>query len=712
MNAPYAAETEAQLKRFNNQQRCINCFKINSGASPCPQCGWRPPKKEEANLYLAPGTVLYHKYMIGSTLGHGGFGITYLGWDLNLEIRLAIKEYLPRDMATRTQDHHTITPFTGPTKEQFKYGLEKFLEEARALAKFEDFPGIVSVRDYFKANSSAYFVMHFVEGVTLKEYLVQKGGRIPFDLALKILMPVFDALQEVHRTGLLHRDISPDNIYITEDGRVKILDFGAARYATGEHSRSLSVILKPGYAPEEQYRSKGKQGPWTDIYSLCATLYRTITGKTPPESLDRLAEESLEPPSALGVEISSQAESALLKGLSIRATERFQSVLDLQKAMLKDDEPLPMPEPTPPPAPEPKPEPIPDPTPEPLVDEKQRDSSEPLPSNDEPSSKKIEPDRKKGNRFPLIAVLISIFLLIGIGVGSKYLKSLKPVSSSFSSSTTDMSTQSQSTQKTKTENQSAQKKKSVVLRHGDRFQNNLGMEFVYIAPGKFWMGSPSNEPKREDNETRHQVALTKGYYIQTTEVTQGQWEAIMGSNPSSFKDCGSDCPVENVSWNDIQKYVKALKNKDNQDYRLPTEAEWEYAARAGTNTLFAFGDCLSTSQANYDGNSPMPNCSKGTYRKRTVSVGSFSPNAWGLYDMHGNVYEWCQDWYGEYDTNGNGLIQDPIGPSTGSYRVLRGGGWSINARICRSADRGGSSPGYRGRFDGFRLAFSPRSAGR
>ncbi len=233
--------------------------------------------------------------------------------------------------------------------------------------------------------------------------------------------------------------------------------------------------------------------------------------------------------------------------------------------------------------------------------------------------------------------------------------------------------------------------------------NSLGMAFVYIPPGSFTMGSPSGESERGSDETQHRVTLTRGYYMQTTEVTQGQWRKVMGSNPSRFKNCGSNCPVEKVSWEDCQKFIRKLNGLEGTSkYRLPTEAEWEYAARAGTDTPFSFGRCLSTDQANYVGNYPYSGCSKGEYRNSPVAVGGLSPNAWGLYDMHGNVLEWCQDWYGGYLS---GSVTDTVGPNSGLGRVLRGGGWLGSAGDCRSADRHGGSPGNRYDYLGFRLAF-------
>jgi|GEM_PF-1940628 len=237
-------------------------------------------------------------------------------------------------------------------------------------------------------------------------------------------------------------------------------------------------------------------------------------------------------------------------------------------------------------------------------------------------------------------------------------------------------------------------------KHADTFINSISMKFVYIPPGEFMMGSPPDEPGRFDDEILHKVTLTKGFYMQTTQVTQKQWQMIMGDNPSHFKN-DKNCPVEQISWDDAQEFIRKLNEKEGTDkYRLPTEAEWEYACRAGTTTPFHFGKCLSTDQANYNGNYPLEGCPKGEYRKKTVPVGSFAPNAWGLYEMHGNVWEWCHNWYGEYTAD---AATDPLGPSSGSGRVLRGGGWFNGARNCRTAARDNVTPGNRYDYSGFRL---------
>ena len=236
-------------------------------------------------------------------------------------------------------------------------------------------------------------------------------------------------------------------------------------------------------------------------------------------------------------------------------------------------------------------------------------------------------------------------------------------------------------------------------------QPDLGMTFKLIPAGTFMMGSPSYEPGRDDDETQHQVTFTQAFYMQTTEVTQDQWVAVMGSNPSDFSGC-SDCPVEQVSWNDIQTFITNLNTRGEGTYRLPTEAEWEYAARAGSTTEFANGDITYYAdmiECEYDPNLD----AMGWYcynSSSTQSVGQKNPNAWGLYDMHGNVYEWCQDWYGAYPSYS---VTDPTGPLSGSDRVFRGAGWWNYARYCRSAYRGSSPPGDIGNVLGFRLVKNP-----
>ena len=239
---------------------------------------------------------------------------------------------------------------------------------------------------------------------------------------------------------------------------------------------------------------------------------------------------------------------------------------------------------------------------------------------------------------------------------------------------------------------------------GHTFTNSLGMHFVNIPAGTFTMGSSKDEPGRESDETQHKVTLTKGYYMQTTEITQGQWKAVMGNNPSHFSNCGDACPVESVSWNDIQIFITQLNQKGEGTYALPTEAQWEYAARAGSATAFANGKITHTGNV-YD---PVL-YAMGWYFNNSAGsphpVAQKQPNAWGLYDMHGNVWEWCADWFGEtYPTK---PVIDPQGLPSGSNRVMRGGSWYDYVQHCRTSFRGGDSPDRSDFIIGFRLVFSP-----
>ena len=234
------------------------------------------------------------------------------------------------------------------------------------------------------------------------------------------------------------------------------------------------------------------------------------------------------------------------------------------------------------------------------------------------------------------------------------------------------------------------------------FTNSIGMKFVWIAPGNFMMGSPKEEKERGNDETRHKVTLAKGFYMGVYTVTQEQWQVVMGKNPSHFKN-EKDLPVDTVSWEDCQEFIKNLREKDKKPYRLPTESQWEYCCRAGTTTRFYFGETISTDQANYNGNFTYGNGKKGVYREKTTPVGSFPANAWGLYDMHGNLLEWCQDWYGDYPQKD---VVDPQGPEKGGKgRVLRGGSWLRSPENCRSAYRLWLEPGLRSRHFGLRICF-------
>ena len=272
-------------------------------------------------------------------IGEGGFGITYIGMDLNLEMRVAIKEYYPNGCAVRNcSESNTVLSCSNSTQEVFEKGREKFINEARLLAKCSNLSEIVSVKDFFRENHTAYIVMEYIEGITLKAYLKQNGDHIPAQKTLQMMKPVICSLSKVHDMNLIHRDISPDNIMICNNGSVKILDFGGARDYIFSNEKSLSIMLKPGYAPEEQYRTHGNQGPWTDVYALCATMYRCITGSVPPESLERAYQESLPPIRSISPDCPPAAAYAIEKGMSIYPEDRFQSMQELYSALYESSE--------------------------------------------------------------------------------------------------------------------------------------------------------------------------------------------------------------------------------------------------------------------------------------------------------------------------------------------------------------------------------------
>ncbi len=373
-------------------QTCPNCFQTRNDIGPCPHCGY--DSAAEAGKYplaLKEGSILNGRYILGRVLGQGGFGITYIAQDVQTGQRVAIKEYFPETMATRTGSHG-VTAFSGQRQDNYAYGMQCFLSEAQTLAQFIGVENIVRIHSYFEENGTAYFAMDYIDGISLKAYVKQKGKKVSWEEAKRLLFPVMDALSIVHSKGIIHRDIAPDNIYITKDGKVKLLDFGAARYSLGDRSRSLDVVLKAGFAPMEQYTRRGRQGPYTDVYSMAATIYYTITGHLPPESVERMEEDMLVQPSAYRAKLPPEAEEALEKALSVRAADRYQSMAEFRHALGKEDpvvlqpvipviepEPEPIPEPQPEPVPEPIPEPQPEPVPEPIPEPQPEPVPEPIP---------------------------------------------------------------------------------------------------------------------------------------------------------------------------------------------------------------------------------------------------------------------------------------------------------------------------------------------
>lgn len=456
---------------------CPNCLAPLEEGSVCPRCGFDSATYTVLPHHLVPGSLVKQRYQVGRVLGEGGFGITYVGRDTVLNLKVAIKEFYMAGYVNRNHDaSDTVFATLGTHRDTFNKNKEKFLSEARVLARFYEEPGIVGVRDFCEENGTAYIIMDFLDGGTLKDYLEHKGRLAPAE-AVSLLMPVMRSLERVHADGIIHRDISPDNIMVLPDGRTKLLDFGAARAVSQTDIKSLSVILKPGYAPEEQYRSKGHQGPWTDVYALAATLYRCIVGQAPDDAMERMYRDLLPAPAATDAACPIAISNVIMKGLAVRQPDRYQDVGsflgDLESALqdpdngdlapdrrpvpggarpaapagdhtvladlptghtvLADGEPLPGPEPTselrtgPEPAPalkpEPKPAPKPAPAPEsqakpePAPRAEAKPESRPEPKANPAPADKAPDGKKPGGKkklFLLIAAVVVIVIIAAV----------------------------------------------------------------------------------------------------------------------------------------------------------------------------------------------------------------------------------------------------------------------------------------------------------
>lgn len=283
---------------------------------------------------LKPGVILKERYKIEEVIGAGGFGITYRAWDPLLQSYVAIKEYYPSGIATRSADSSKVCVPVGQEQREYHRGRIRFLKEAQDVARFQSEPNIVSIYDYLEENDTAYMVMEYLHGCTLKQYIREHGGRLDTDHILHICLSVLDALAVVHKAGMIHRDISPENIFICEDLTVKLIDFGAAKQVYLDGEQTMSVVLKPGYAPPEQYAKKDKQGPWTDIYALGATLYFAATGEKPEESFGRVLEDTIKPVCEVNPEIPRAMSQVIMRAMSVKIEDRYQMVEAMREALL------------------------------------------------------------------------------------------------------------------------------------------------------------------------------------------------------------------------------------------------------------------------------------------------------------------------------------------------------------------------------------------
>ncbi len=324
-------------KLVDPNKLCMGCMELLQYPDrPCPACGFYLPAYRQVANSLPPYEILDGKYLVGRVLGVGGFGITYIGWDFYQSKKVCIKEYFPRGVAARpeatgyTSTQYSMDVFTRNTEQAmtaYKGGLQSYIKEAENLSRFYLMPGIVSVRDFFYGNKTAYIVMEYIRGINLHEYAKRQGGRLEPGELFPLLRDVIYALNEVHKENIIHRDISPDNIMLDHEKKAKVIDFGAAKdYHSGVDS---SVLLKHGYAPIEQYDRKGNQGPWTDVYSLCASIYYLLTGQKLQKAYERIAGDQFRPLSRWGIPVSGRQDRAITKGLSVQIEDRYQTMAEL-----------------------------------------------------------------------------------------------------------------------------------------------------------------------------------------------------------------------------------------------------------------------------------------------------------------------------------------------------------------------------------------------
>ena len=648
---------------------------------------------------LPPGYQLGH-YRLLEVLGVGGFGVTYLGEHVSLGHRIAVKEYLPNEFAVRAGT--TVHPKSPANREDFEWGLARFVDEARTLTRFRH-PNLVRVSDYFEANSTAYIVMDYEDGEPLDKLLDRHGTLTEAQLK-RVLLPVADGLRQVHAAGFLHRDVKPSNIFMRRSDETPVLlDFGAARNALGRKSRSMTAVVTPGYSPPEQYETDGEQGPWTDIYALSALCFRAMTGNRPEESIRRsrlLFQDRKDPLPSLeekGVSgYSSQFLAAVDWGLRVVETERPQS-LDEWLAQLGDA---------------------------PAAISAGRRTGSPT-----PPEAPVRPVAQERAGIGAKGALLAGVVVVAVGVALYFALSEYP------DSRYRLSAEARLAALRKVESSGR-----------DRLRGcGWCPELVEIPAGQFRMGDLAGAGEANEKPVRHvrvprfalarhettvrqfrRFVMATGYRTdaerdggkgcKTLEnTTRGKWDWTPGRSWRSLEYAlEEDQPVTCMSWSDAQAYIEWLNEETGGGWRLPSEAEWEYAARAGSETLYHFGDDASRlcEYGNVADTTKLPSggnwingaeCADGAaYPTR---VGRYLPNALGLHDMHGNLYEWTEDCW-SWSVSYAGAPTDGSAWESGdcSRRVLRGGSWNSILGSHRSARRSTGTTTDRSSSDGFRVA--------
>jgi formylglycine-generating enzyme required for sulfatase activity/tRNA A-37 threonylcarbamoyl transferase component Bud32 len=590
--------------------------------------------------------------------------------------------------------------------------LERFIREARSSAAVEH-PNVLPVYFIGRVEENCFIEMQYVDGGTLQDLMDQRG-RLHVRSAALIIREVAKALQAAHEKGIIHRDIKPSNVMLSKKGQVFVADFGLAKIgkARTKLTQDGYVLGTPLYMSPEQALGQAVDHR-SDIYSLGVMFYEMLVG-SPPYTADsplvvlRMHESAPIPDvTKLAPHTPPQIAALIRKMMAKQAEDRYQNCAEIAKQLKTY-----LAAATPPPvAPSPFME-------EPIIIPVERRT---------PPRKGIALVAKR--RSPWLIVVAAVALGILIGLRALYLgqKSGALQTSAFTSEAQvadgALRARPQGIETEGTTRGSAMpeaapakavtippgwtsetKRVKVATPRGEQdkditsYTNTMGMKLALIPAGEFMMGSPEGEEGRSNDEgPQHKVQITKPFFMGACEVTQAQYENIMGENSAHFKR--ADNPIESVSRENAVQFCERLSQKEEVQYRLPTEAEWEYACRAGSNTAYFFSndDGSLAENAWYWMNSG----------RTTHPVGQKNPNAWGLYDMHGNVWEWCQDWYGE-NYYSSTTRSDPKGPLSGSHRVLRGGSWISTPMKARSAVRNRHDPAYRDVSYGFRVAVSPQ----
>ena len=315
---------------------CYSCMQQlpDNVGDVCPHCMEKLDIEYDSDMCLKPGSILQGKFIVGKLLGSGGFGNTYIGWNDLLKCKVAIKEYFPKQLSSREKNTGTVSVISDNVRqERFKIGLHNFIDEARSIANLQDVKGVVQVYTFFEENDTAYIVMEFLEGMDVKHILKARGNSVDYEWARRVILTILYTLREVHGRGVIHRDIAPDNIFVTNEGVIKLIDFGAAKYAERDIDERSAIVLKSGYAPIEQYGKRAIQGAYTDLYAVAALFYRMLTGQKPQAANERIQEDKLQTLSELGIHIPEQAELAIMTCLNIQPQFRLQSAKDFMEAL-------------------------------------------------------------------------------------------------------------------------------------------------------------------------------------------------------------------------------------------------------------------------------------------------------------------------------------------------------------------------------------------